>query len=131
MSEQALHSPPGRAGDVIGLPVEPMRFQDYDARRTQGSVSWDDSAGAWIVPGYEECEYVERNESVFAQPERPDLVPDPKTYEMIQEVNGGSRAPILLQGEQHQRVHRAISRSLAQRIRECQERELRPLSRGT
>jgi cytochrome P450 len=115
------------SGMLIDLPEQPEMFSGYEERRSRGAVTWDEERRAWIVVGFDECAYVERNEEVFAHPERPDLVPDAEVYEMIQQVNGGPRALILLQGEAHQRLHRAISRSLAARMRECQEGELRPL----
>jgi cytochrome P450 len=103
----------------IVLPQLPDMYSDYEAHRAEANTYWDADAKAWRLLGYAECEFVERNEDVFAHPERPDLVTDPEMYEMIQQVNGGERALILLQGEQHRALHRAISRSLSRRMRDC------------
>ncbi len=78
--------------------VEPWAF--YEARRADGSVSWDDRANAWLVLGYEDCAFVERREDLFA--------------EMTSSLPGADRLTHprefrLLTGEPHRILHKQLS----------------------
>ncbi|MFF7194963.1 cytochrome P450 [Streptomyces sp. NPDC008079] len=66
-------------------------------RLARGPVHWDEGMNAWIVVGYEECRYIQLNEDLFAHP----------YFELkgAADVYGGPKGVLLLQGEQHHRVH--------------------------
>ncbi|MDQ3691999.1 MAG: cytochrome P450, partial [Chloroflexota bacterium] len=78
---------------------EPWDF--YEARRAQGQVVWDDPANAWLVLGYDEAAYVERNEDIFAETTAAlpgaDRLTHPREFR-------------LLNGEPHRILHKFLSK---------------------
>jgi cytochrome P450 len=78
--------------------IDPWGF--YEDRRAEGSVTWDERAGAWLVVGYEDCAFVERHEDLFA--------------EMTASLPGADRLTHprefrLLTGEPHRILHKQLS----------------------
>ncbi|MDQ3553244.1 MAG: cytochrome P450 [Chloroflexota bacterium] len=77
---------------------EPWDF--YETRRAQGQVVWDVPAKAWLVLGYDEAAYVERNEGIFAETTAAlpgaDRLTHPREFR-------------LLNGEPHRVLHKFLS----------------------
>lgn len=105
-------------GDLrVTLPVEPEIYAGYEALRPQGAIHWDPALKGWRVLSYASCDRVERDEMLFAHPDRRDIVGDDEVYRMIQHMHGGARSLILLQGEKHKQLHGLIARELTFGIR--------------
>lgn len=81
----------------------------------------------WLVTSYDECAYVQKNEDLFAHPDHKMFYESSADYERMSAVLGGERAVILLQGEEHKLLHRALLRALTERARHGRETLIRSI----
>lgn len=84
--------------------VNELPFDFYAQLREVGAPVWDDSMGGWLVSTYEDCAYVERHEELFAHPYG--------AFDGAAKVKG-ARSILLLQGEEHRRMHRWLAGELS------------------
>jgi cytochrome P450 len=112
----------------IDMPPETDIFAGYERERSRGSIFWHEQLQAWAVLSYETCVRVERDEVLFAHPDRPDIVGDDEVYKMIQLVVGGERGVLLVQGEKHLALHGAIARELVLAVRRARPQVLELVS---
>lgn len=80
----------------------------YEALRAKGRVHWDEQMKGWLALGYEECKYVLSNEDVFRHPYA-------DADATMVEVKGGVRNITVLQGEEHDRMHRYVMQMFSPR----------------
>jgi cytochrome P450 len=72
-------------------------YDYYAERLAAASVQWDEGMNAWLVFGYDEARSVLVREELFGHPYN--------SFEGARETQGGPRGILLLQGEEHTRMH--------------------------
>lgn len=94
---------------------------DYYVRRLEaGPVHWDEGMRAWMVFGYDESRYVSTAPDLFGHPYN--------DFAGAKEVQGGTRGILMLQGEEHDRMHRfLLSHFSPGVVRKYRENLIKPL----
>lgn len=94
----------------------------YAAQLQTGPVHWDEGMRAWLVFGYEESRFAASRQDYFQHPYN--------ELRGAKEVQGGTRGILMLQGEEHDRMHNFLlshfTPAVARRYREAL---IRPLVR--
>lgn len=97
-------------------------YEFYERKLEQGTVHWDEGMNAWLVMGYEEARTVLVRHDVFAHPYN--------SFAGASETQGGPRGILLLQGEEHTRMHNfLLSHFSPGVVRKYQEDLIGPLVR--
>ncbi|MDB6060594.1 MAG: hypothetical protein JWM78_697 [Verrucomicrobiaceae bacterium] len=115
---------------TVSDPIAPVRSllatanQDphpfFDAWREQSPLFWDETVNAWLVLSYDQCREVLIAEDRFRHPYA-------DADATLIDVKGGARNITVLQGAEHQRMHRYIARLFSpQNIQLYHERHLLP-----
>jgi cytochrome P450 len=73
----------------------------YDRLRERGPVHWDEEMKGWLALSYDTCKTVLSNEDLFRHPYA-------DADETMIAVKGGARNITVLQGEEHDRMHRYV-----------------------
>ncbi|HEX4061346.1 MAG TPA: cytochrome P450 [Streptosporangiaceae bacterium] len=102
--------------------IDTNPYDYYSSRLQAGPVHWDEGMRAWLVFGYDESRFVATRQDHFHHPYN--------ELRGAKEVQGGTRGILMLQGEEHDRMHNFLlshfSPSVARRYR---EELIRPLVR--
>jgi hypothetical protein len=102
--------------------IDSNPYDYYSSRLQAGPVHWDEGMRAWLVFGYDESRFVATRQDHFHHPYN--------ELRGAKEVQGGTRGILMLQGEEHDRMHNFLlshfSPSVARRYR---EELIRPLVR--
>lgn len=94
----------------------------YEQLRQQGDLVWDKGMNGWAVLSYEMCRYIEEREDLFRHPYA-------DTNEIMLEIKGGPRNITVLQGEEHQKLRRYLSRMFFPKVVEAYTDDLlRPIT---
>jgi cytochrome P450 len=72
-------------------------YEFYERKLAEGPVHWDEGMRAWLVFGYEESRTVLVRADVYEHPYN--------SFAAASETQGGPRGILLLQGEEHTRMH--------------------------
>src|SRR4051794_35441363 len=72
-------------------------YEFYERKLAEGPVHWDEGMRAWLVFGYEEARTVLVRADVYEHPYN--------SFAAASETQGGPRGILLLQGEEHTRMH--------------------------
>jgi cytochrome P450 len=72
-------------------------YEFYATKLAAGPVHWDEGMRAWLVFGYDESRFVSVKPELFRHPYN--------DFRGAQEVQGGTRGILMLQGEEHERMH--------------------------
>ena len=97
-------------------------YSYYADRLAEGPVHWDEGMQAWLVFGYDEARSVVVREELFGHPYN--------SFEAASETQGGPRGILLLQGEEHTRMHNfLLSHFSPGVVRRYQEDLIGPLVR--
>jgi cytochrome P450 len=72
-------------------------YEFYARKLAAGPVHWDEGMKAWLVLGYDEARSVLVREGVFEHPYN--------SFAAASETQGGPRGILLLQGDEHTRMH--------------------------
>jgi cytochrome P450 len=92
----------------------------YQQLRAEDPVHWDPEMNAWLVTGFEDCAFIMRNEETFRHPYN--------DFESFPEGQGGPRSIFMLQGEEHERMHRYLFSFFSRpRLAEYREAIIEPL----
>lgn len=96
---------------------------DFYARKlNEGAVHWDEGMNAWLVLGYDEARTVLVRSDVYEHPYN--------SFAAASETQGGPRGILLLQGEEHTRMHNfLLSHFSPGVVRKYQEDLIGPLVR--
>jgi cytochrome P450 len=73
----------------------------YDQLLTRGPLHWDEAMKGWLAVSYDCCKTVLSNEDLFRHPYA-------DADDTMVEVKGGARNITVLQGEEHDRMHRYV-----------------------
>jgi hypothetical protein len=102
--------------------IDSNPYDYYSSQLQAGPVHWDEGMRAWLVFGYDESRFVATRQDHFHHPYN--------ELRGAKEVQGGTRGILMLQGEEHDRMHNFLlshfSPSVARRYR---EELIRPLVR--
>jgi cytochrome P450 len=77
--------------------VDKDPYAYYTERLQAGPIHWDEGMRAWLVFGYEEARFVATRQDYFGHPYN--------DFRGAKEVQGGTRGILMLQGEEHDRMH--------------------------
>jgi cytochrome P450 len=96
---------------------------DYYRRKLEaGPIHWDEGMRAWLVFGYDECRFVSTRPELFGHPY--------SSFKGAKEVQGGTRGILMLQGEEHDRMHNfLLSHFTPAVVRKYRETLIRPLAK--
>lgn len=94
---------------------------DYYTRKLQaGPVHWDEGMHAWLIFGYDESRFASTRPELFEHPYN--------DFRGAKEVQGGTRGILMLQGEEHDRMHNfLLSHFTPAVVRKYREKLIRPL----
>jgi beta-dihydromenaquinone-9 omega-hydroxylase len=115
----------GEGGVIVAEDTD--TFREYERRRAEGSVVWNADPGVWMVLGFDEADYVLRNEDTFAHPDRSRMLSEAARRETAETV-GGEHALVLLRDEQHTRMHAEIMHRLSRNLERFRSEHVRPIA---
>jgi cytochrome P450 len=75
-------------------------YEFYARKLKEGTVHWDEGMNAWLVLGYDEARTVLVRSDVYEHPYN--------SFAAASETQGGPRGILLLQGEEHTRMHNLL-----------------------
>jgi len=92
----------------------------YTERLQAGPIHWDEGMRAWLVFGYEEARFVATRQEYFGHPYG--------DFRGAKEVQGGTRGILMLQGQEHDRMHNfLLSHFTPSVVRTYRERLIAPI----
>ena len=100
--------------------VDADPYDYYTRKLDAGPVHWDDGMRAWLVFGYDESRFVSTKPELFEHPYN--------NFRGAKEVQGGTRGILMLQGDEHERMHHfLLSHFSPAVVRGYREKLIRPL----
>ena len=100
--------------------VDTDPYEYYSRQLQAGPIHWDDGMRAWLVFGYAESRYVATQSDVFGHPYH--------DFKGAEQVQGGTRGILMLQGEEHERMHSfLLSHFSPATVRRYRDTLIRPL----